>query len=211
MLRLKGFCSLRITPLILLLFFCGCASNIRTQEQPPAWKFAVVADTQGNRKSDAEKPYINEEILTIIAADIVGEKPAFVLVAGDLVTGWLNKGGADYAAQFAAWKEVMRPVYEAGIRIYPIRGNHEDGPERLALPPLPAKLEPPEGSQAAIKAAFRQAFDQDYIPQNGPAGEEGLTYGFSYKNARILGLDEYVRHQHKVNQAWLAAQVASIT
>ncbi len=154
------------------------------------------------------KPYINETILTMIARDLVSEKPDFVLVAGDLVNGWLHNSGADYPTQFAGWKKIMQPVYDAGIRIYPIRGNHEDGPERFALPPLPARLEPPAGTQKAIKDAFRQAFDQNYIPRNGPPGEERLTYSFVHKNAFIIGLDVFASHQHKVNQAWLDEQLS---
>lgn len=200
---------IRAAVLLLLLVFCGCASVPSTQEQFPPWKFAVVSDTQGPRKAETARPYLNEEILEKIARDIVQERPDFVLVAGDLVNGWINNGGADYRAQFAAWKEIMKPVYEAGIRVYPIRGNHEDGPERLVLPPLPARLEPPEGAQEALKEAFRQAFSQDYIPLNGPPGEEGLTYSFAHKNALIIGIDVFASHQHRVNQDWFDEQTAS--
>lgn len=206
---LKRFFVFRIMLFLLLFIFCGCASGSGPQDQIQPWKFAVVADTQGGRHIESGKPYINEAVLAIIAADIAEEQPEFVLVAGDLVSGWLHNGGADYETQFAAWKAVMHPVYEAGIRIYPVRGNHEDGPERFALDPLPARLEPPEGSQATLKAAFRKAFNQDYIPQNGPAGEEGLTYSFRYKNALIVGLDEYTLHQHKINQAWFEKQISA--
>jgi hypothetical protein len=202
---------LRAALLFLLLIFLGCSHGKVTQDQTAPWKFAVISDTQGYRKSEAQKPFINEKVLGLIAGDIVREKPDFVLVVGDLVTGWLHKGGTEYATQFAAWKEVMKPVYDAGIRVYPIRGNHEDGPERFALPPLDADLEPPEGSQELLREAFLAAFDQDFIPKNGPVGEEGFTYSFSYKNALIIGLDEYTLHQHKVNQTWFDEQLASKT
>jgi len=203
---------LRAALLFSLLILSACSHGQIAQEQTGLWKFAVISDTQGDRKIESDKPYINEKILTMIAADIVHEQPEFVLVAGDLVSGWLHNGGTDYPEQFSVWKEVMEPVYEAGIRVYPIRGNHEDGPERFALlSPLRADLEPSEGSQERLREAFRQAFDQEYIPQNGPAGEEGLTYSFSYKNALVIGLDEYTLHQHKVNQAWFDEQIASKT
>ncbi len=168
----------RVALLLLLLVWCGCTCRPRPQEPIPPWKFAVLADTQGSRRAESRKPYLNERVLTMIAADVVQERPDFVLVAGDLVSGWLHHGGADYPTQFAAWKEVMKPVYEAGIRVYPVRGNHEDGPERFALPPLPADLEPPADTPAVLREAFRQAFDQPYIPQNGPPGEEGAYLQF---------------------------------
>ncbi|MFY9397517.1 MAG: metallophosphoesterase [Desulfomonilia bacterium] len=202
---------IRAAVLILLLVFFGCAGVPVTQEQDKPWKFAVVSDTQGPRKAKTARPYLNEEILEKIANDIVKERPDFVIVAGDLVNGWINNGGADYRTQFEAWKEIMGPVYEAGIRVYPVRGNHEDGPERLVLPPLPARLEPPEGAQEALKYAFRQAFNQDYIPLNGPPGEEGLTYSFVHKNALVIGIDVFASHQHRVNQDWFDEQTASST
>jgi hypothetical protein len=205
---LKKYYSFRVALFLLLLVFCGCASGPKVLEQIPPWKFAVISDTQGNKDTDSQKPFINEKVLTIIADDIVREHPDVVLVSGDLVNGWLHNGGTDYAAQFAAWKEIMKPVYDAGIEVYPIRGNHEDGPERLALSPLPANLEPPAGSQAALKDAFQKAFNQSCIPLNGPEGEKGLTYSFSHKNALIIGLDEYSVSQHKINQAWFEAQIA---
>jgi len=205
---LKKCYSFRIALFFLLLVSCGCASGPKALEQILPWKFAVLSDTQGDRKDESQKPYINEKVLTMIANDIALEQPDFVLVAGDLVSGWLHNGGADYSTQFAAWKEVMKPVYGAGIKVYPVRGNHEDGPERFALSPLPANLEPPAGAQTALKEAFRQAFDQTYIPQNGPTGEEGFTYSFSHKNALIIGIDEFTVHQHKVNQAWFDARIA---
>ncbi len=206
--RLMKRSAERVVLFLLLLATCGCASWADPQEQSTPWKFAVLSDTQGSRKADSLKPYVNEKVLRMIARDIVREQPDLVLVTGDLVNGWINNGGADYQTQFASWKEVMKPVYEAGIRVYPVRGNHEDGPERFALPPLPARLEPPAGTRDALKNAFRQAFDQAYIPRNGPPGEEGLTYSFSHKNALIIGLDHFAVHQHKVNQAWLDARIA---
>lgn len=196
---------------LLLFVSCGFASGVSPQDQTRPWRFAVVADTQGSRYLETDIPYINKEVLTMIAADMVERELEFVLVAGDLVSGWLHNGGVDYETQFAVWKEVMRPVYDAGIEIYPIRGNHEDGPERFVLSPLPERLEPPEGFQAALRCAFLKAFDQEYIPQNGPDGEVGLTYSFSYRNALIIGMDEYVLHQHTVNQAWFEAQIAAMT
>jgi len=198
----------RVASLVLLLAFCGCAYGQMTQEQIAPWKFAVISDTQGDSKAETRKPYINEKVLTVIAGDIAKEHPDFVLVSGDLVSGWLHNGGVDYKTQYATWKEVMKPVYDAGIKVYPVRGNHDDGPERFALSPLPANLEPPEGAQAELKAAFRQAFNQPYIPQNGPSGEEGFTYSFGHKNALIIGLDEFFVSQHKVNQAWLDSRIA---
>lgn len=194
--------------LVSLLSSPGPVWGVPLQEHPASWKFAVISDTQDDNKEKSHKSCINDAVLQAIAADLVRERPDFVLVTGDLVNGWFRNGGADYATQYANWKKVMQPVYQAGIRVYPMRGNHDSGPERLALPPLPAHLEPPPEAPILLKKAFRNAFPESYIPQNGPAGEEGLTYSFTHKNAFIVGLDQFTGGQHQVNQNWLDRQLA---
>jgi hypothetical protein len=196
-----------LAPLI-LAFLLICGASWAFQEHPAPWSFAVISDTQGNNSIKNSKSCINKTVVQAIAGDIVRENPDFVLVAGDLVNGWFRNGGTDYATQYANWKEAMRPVYKAGIRVYPIRGNHDSGPERLALPPLPSHLEPPPGTPILLKKAFKDAFPETYIPKNGPVDEKGLTYSFVHKNVFVVGLDQYTGGQHKINQKWLDMQLA---
>jgi len=190
------------------IFFGGCAYRTAGAGDPVQWKFAFVSDTQGDNRERAGKSCINDTVLRTIAEDIARENPDFVLVGGDLVNGWFRNGGTDYALQFSNWKAAMEPVYRAGIRVFPVRGNHEDGPERLVLSPLPAHLEPSPDTPTLLRWAFKDAFSESYIPQNGPEGEEGLTYSFSHQNAFIVGLDEYSGHPHKVSQNWLDQELA---
>lgn len=175
------------------------------------WKFALISDTQGSRGfMQTDKKALNRAVVERIAADIVLEDPDLVLVAGDLVNGWTMHAVMPYDEQYAQWKEVMKPVYDAGISVYPIRGNHDDGPERLVLKPLPAKREPPADSQERIREAFLNAFDEySYIPQNGPEGEERLEYSFSHKNAFFVGMDFYNGGQHRINLDWVTEQLAA--
>lgn len=194
--------------LLTLPLLYGCIHEQRAQERSAPWRFVLISDTQGDNRESVGKSCINDRILQTIAEDIVKEDPDFVLVAGDLVNGWFRNGGTDYPSQFANWKSSMKPVYQAGIPVFPIRGNHESGPDRLVLPPLPAHLEPPPETPALLKQAFRNAFSETYIPQNGPEGEEGLTYSFIRKNALIIGLDQYGSHPHKVNRYWLDRELA---
>ena len=228
------------TYLSALVFFIAVLSLVGascTRTTVPAtssissWKFAVVSDTQGNKKASKGDSCINDAVVHAIAGDLVREKPDLVLVSGDLVNGWIKNGGTSYTRQYQNWKKAMAPVYDSGIRVYPIRGNHDSGPERLVLPPLPARLEPPPGALDALKAAFLSTFNEPYIPQNGPhdeqidgqidgqgdkqvegeADERGLTYSFSHKNAFFVGLDQYSSCQHQVNQAWLDRQLQGNT
>jgi hypothetical protein len=86
----------------------------------------------------------------------------------------------------------MQPVYDAGIGVYPIRGNHDIGS--------------PAGT-----TAWNTVFSGAYaVPQNGPAGEVGLTYSAAHKNVFVLALDEYTNSM-RVNQTWVDAQLAANT
>jgi predicted phosphodiesterase len=202
--------SLHVLALLILIFSLLAASCVPAEAflrgDQSAWKFAVISDTQGNNRDAVNKSCINDAVVRAIADDIAKEKPDLVLVAGDLVNGWFRNGGTDYDTQYTNWKKAMAPVYHAGISVYPVRGNHDSGPERLALPPLPAHLEPPPDTVIRLKEAFRKNFAE--IPKNGPDGEEGLTYSFAHKNAFFIGLDQYVGGQHKIHQGWFERQLA---
>lgn len=202
-----------VLTLMLLVLSLPGASGMGMDASPQgfqaSWKFAVISDTQGDNRDKAGKSCINDAVVQAIAADIVKEKPDFVLVVGDLVNGWFRNGGTAYSTQYANWKVAMMPVYLAGIRVYPIRGNHDAGPERTVLPPLPAHLEPPPGSLDLLREAFVKAFSEPYLPKNGPSGkEEAFTYGFTHKNAFIVALDQFGSHEHTIHQAWLDRQLS---
>lgn len=198
--------SIVLLPALFALLAVSCIrSGVLPGEDQKSWKFAVISDTQGDNKEADHKTCINDAVLGAIAKDIAKEKPDLVLAAGDLVNGWFRNGGTDYDTQYANWKKAMRPVYQAGIRVYLIRGNHDSGPERLALPPLPAHLEPPPDTVHRLKKTFKKHFADN--PQNGPTEEKGLTYSFVHKNAFFIGLDQYAGGQHKVHQEWLDGQL----
>ena len=196
--------------LILLILCNGCAHNQEISGYSAPWKFAVVADTQGGNRKQEIKSSINETVLKEIVHDITAERPDFVLIAGDLVSGWIQSGSKDFKAQYAAWKTAMKPVYNAGIRVFPVRGNHDVGPERVVLPPLPAHLEPLPGADALLEQAYREAIAEFYIPDNGPDGEKGLTFSFMHKNVFVVGLDVCGNPQHKVNLKWLDNEFAML-
>jgi hypothetical protein len=176
-----------------------------------SWKFAVLCDTRGDSNPlNLEKSGVNEVVVTSAAKDIVKEGAELVLVPGDLVNGF-KYIKTPYASQFATWRKAMAPVYDAGIKVYPVRGNHETGPylnnEQYPWPPV-EKNNPMVDSIPELKAAFLGAFNDPWIPANGPEGEKRLTYSFSNRNAFFVGVDEYV-NPIKVNQGWLDAELNS--
>jgi hypothetical protein len=184
------------------------------------WKFAVICDTRGDDKANIiNKSCINEPLIKEMASDIVAQGCDLILVPGDLVNGWWMNCSTPYATQFENWKRAMGPLYEAGIEVYPVRGNHENGLDyyrgidKNGRPYIAEAPWPPAGplsvlAEPALKEAFHSAFN--YTPENGPEGEIGLTYSFNHKNAFFVGLDEYV-NLHKVNQNWLDGQLANNT
>lgn len=151
------------------------------------WRFAVFCDTRGN--SDSATGINSNGTFEAFAQDIVAQGCELVLVGGDLCYGTIAGNIPSYSNQFANWRAAMGPVYNAGIEVYPVRGTHENlGSSQLD--------------------AFRAAFNDPYIPTNGPAGETGLSYSFSFRNALFIGLDEYVT-PHRVNQDWLDSQLTN--
>ena len=172
-------------------------------------KFAIFCDSRGD--DDPNNPYksgVNEAVVNAIAKAIVKEGAELVILPGDLVNGWFQIR-TPYARQFATWRKAMAPVYDAGIKVYPVRGNHEDGPfaapGRYPWPPDPAAT-PESWPLSELKMAYQAAFNDFWIPANGPSSEKGLTYSFVCKNAFFVGLDQYI-NPNKVNQSWLEEQL----
>ncbi|BDX38076.1 hypothetical protein CYCD_14310 [Tenuifilaceae bacterium CYCD] len=141
------------------------------------WRFAVVGDTHvGSSDTIAEMvPYL--------LADSVD----LVLLPGDIVEAGKACSGDQLLAQLTAWKELMQPLYDEGIGVYSIRGNHEaDAHDNLNV--------------------WNSFFSgSNALPQNGPSAEQNLTYSFINKNALFIMLDNYV-NIHTVNQEWLNLQ-----
>ncbi len=141
----------------------------------------------GDGRSGSHRPEdhngVNTVIMTELAQAIVAEKPKLLLFSGDLIAG--PKTDDEMESQLHTWLDVMKPVYDAGIQVYNIRGNHE-----MHVPD-------PE-------AVWRKVFVGKYaMPNNGPKGEEGMSFTVSYKNVLIVGLDEFMTKDIHINQAWL--------
>lgn len=189
----------------LLILLSGCSGVSQTQLK---WSYAVYCDTRGdNDKSNLAKSGVNEAVVSSVARDIVKEGAELVIFPGDMVNGNFYIS-TPYATQFASWRKAMAPVYEAGIKVYPIRGNHEDGPfvapYKYPWPPNYSAT-PATNADPKLKAAYLAAFSDPWIPTNGPEGEVGLTYSFVHKNALFVGLDQLIK-PFRVNQSWLDEQ-----
>jgi hypothetical protein len=180
-----------------LIFAYSCfAADTNT-----TWSFVIMGDTRD--KTTDTKTGISPD-LAVLAKAIAKEKPELVIHSGDLINGYYTTKESPvhdkFIEQFQNWKDAVKPIYDyrnnKGIPIYPIRGNHEDG-------------------KYVTNKKLKQAYIDEFaklMPQNGPEDEKGLTYVFSYKNARFFALDAYQDKKYKVirgyiNQQWLDKQL----
>jgi len=127
-----------------------------------------MGDTRGTSSSDP----LNESIMSEIANEIVRQQAEFVIVVGDLA----YSGSYTW---FSNWKTVMAPVYQAGIPVFPVLGNHD----------------------VNDITSYLSLFKND-LPTNGPAGETYRTFAYYHKNVLLIGMDNYVTPA-RVNQTWL--------
>ena len=170
-----AFLRTRITQFLAAVLLLGAAAPSPVQAQTP-WRFVVVGDT---RSTDAAT-VINAQIVGELANEIVRQNARFVILPGDLVySGSLSA--------FQLWKSTMGPVYQAGIPVLPVMGNHD----------------------AFDVAAWKQVFGPD-IPDTGPVNEIDRTFSFTHENVLVLGLDNYVA-SGRVNQEWVDSTLASNT
>jgi len=108
----------------------------------------------------------------------------------------------NFTGQFGNWEKAVSPIYNytsgTGIPLYVIRGNHEDGIDRI---------------NAALLDAYRTTVASG-MPANGPPGEEKLTYSLTHKGAKFILNDDYIEHNGKketVNQSWVDGQLTQDT
>jgi len=187
---MNGKNNLRVLVLPAMISSCfllgSCARfGAAPREDPPVMRFVATGDSRGDDNG------VNTAILGEIAQEIISQRAEFVLFLGDLVNGG-NCDQATLQSQLTTWRDTMQPVYNAGIAVYPIRGNHDLGY--------------PEG-----RTAWDNVFSGEYaLPSNGPTNETGLTYSVSRKDMLVLALDQYV-DLHRVNQPWIDSQMAANT
>ena len=168
----------------LLLAYAQCVSGA-------TWKFLVYGDSRAASGSG-----INTQILGELATQTLAENPVFVLFPGDLV-------GTGGQTVYNTWKSTMQPLYDAGIGVCPVAGNHEAS-----------------GGQSALNA-FKSTFITPYTttPFAGMTNlivdsttADGRSYAFNFNNALFLCMDNYSNAStsaHMVNQTFLDAQLAA--
>jgi len=169
-----------------------------------SWRFAVMGDSRGGMPTG-----VNEKILCELVRELLQRDIDFLVFPGDLVYG-AGVSCSQFEGQLREWTRVMRPLYDAGIRVYVCRGNHEIGDMWYALPD-----EVPDPNDNYGKRWLRVFGSDDHplykLPNNGPDGEKYMSYAVIHKNVLVVGLDQYAgmnyRPVHYINQVWLDSQL----
>jgi hypothetical protein len=152
-------------------------STSETREEGPHYRFMVTGDGRSDRSPrPGDEDGINKTALTELVPEMLRVRRRFVLFTGDLVYGYMSE--SSFPSQLRSWMRIMKPVYDAGIHVYPVRGNHDV-------------------YSTNADQVWRETFSGPHaLPQNGPDGAVE-------SNALILGLDQWGWHRHAVNLGWL--------
>lgn len=170
------------------------------------WRFIVTCDSRG-RDDGIEKRVLRE-----LVSEIRNSEVDFVLFPGDLVSGLSGGGPAQFEANLRVWLEETKPLYDDNIGVHICRGNHEIADAWGASGG--SNLDPNNNFTTRWLDVFGNDLDPEHmLGDNGPVGEEYMTYSVTHKNAFIVLLDQYagIEHRavHKVNQQWVDGQLAA--
>jgi len=148
-------------------------NNTAVTQPDSVTRFIAVGDSRGSTSG------INVTILSEMVQAVLAENVDFIVFPGDLIYG--SSDSATLQSELMQWQTVVQPLYDAGIGVYPCRGNHD----------------------AHNKNVWDIVFSGQYaLPGNGPNGEENVTFSVIKNNVMAIGVDEYVT-SHRVNQTWL--------
>jgi len=174
-----------------LLFSAGLFTRAGDSAPPPSLTahFCVTGDSRG----DGKKSRINGPVAQKLVAALKAEKPDFVVVNGDLVSGRSGR----LEEQLRAWRELfMAPLLEAGIPVYACRGNHDQsfGDDK------------PPRHETSLDVWNRVFSGRFAFPPNGPSKEKNVTYFVRRGPVLLLVMDNYAKSQsHRVNTSWMEA------
>jgi len=163
------------------------AALLAVTSQAFAFRFVVLADSPDN---ETNKTAFNQNALEYVRDRILNmnPQPDMIFFLGDLVTKAKGKvGDLDNQPFLPLWKEVMRPIAQAGIKIYVAIGNRELYPV-TGWPPIKAL-------EGEFQNYFGYDLDPDFtMPGNGPDNPYNykyLAYSVSHENAFFVVLDTF--------------------
>jgi hypothetical protein len=141
---------------------------------------------------------INKVITQEIVQAVLDEKAKMLLWTGDLTN--VSEGDpATFERQLVAWRNLVKPLYDRGVTVLPVRGNHEIvwyDPKDVSDPRKEKDI--PDARKIWDKV-FSGRFA---LPANGPKGERNVSFYDVRDSVLVVGVDQY-ENPHSVNQPWL--------
>jgi hypothetical protein len=175
-----------------------------------SWKFVIMADSRAESWDDNGNG-VAANTLEILVKDIENQSVDVVIFPGDMIGGEPNDSNS-LNKQLDSWKLVMKPLYDAGIPIYTVRGNHEYNPYGM-------------GSKNTIDPSYEPFLSHFPLPSGTTSPDGGFTYSFAHKNAKFIGFDQYINrssyfssalyglhsNQGQMMNSWVTAEITNST
>ena len=143
------------------------------------WKFAVLSDI-----NYAEGLDVAALALEFLASDIKNQGVDLVIFPGDMIAS--DDNIRDYKEPLDSWKAMMKPLYDEGIPIYVIRGDHE--------------------AESIMSVNSDLWLNEFPALKNLASPDGGFTYSFGHKNAKFVGFDQYINHHGWMMNSWVTTR-----
>ena len=200
--RIKAAARLLIFLAVLSVVLCRAADN-------PPLKIVVAGDARAEYPWRAQRSCdhdgMNDVVTRAISEAVLKEEASIFLWTGDIVN--VNDKNPDTLKKgLEKWRGIMAPLYSAGKKVWPVRGNHE-----IYRYPFQNNYDGEPIPNAS--GIWRKVFSGPYaLPPHSTSGEEDLSFYFVKAPVLIIGLDQYgggdgnsdpLKRKHLVNQKWL--------
>ncbi|MDR1484103.1 MAG: metallophosphoesterase [Planctomycetaceae bacterium] len=158
------------------------AANVYSSEHEEEWRFGIIPDTQWGHELKAPFHGTAIHIIDAINIEMIRQNVDFVIQVGDLVE-------TPSAVAFQTRADRNKSLLNAGIKFYPLRGNHDS-----FVYPMPDdryNFKPDFITQ--YKTAFPNLPGTKGNNGNSPnlPNADGMTYSFTHKNGKFILLDTF--------------------
>lgn len=188
-------------PIIIFIIIAVAATSSTAVADP--WKFAVMADSNIIDEDEDVSLGSTADILGMLVSDLKQQNIDLVIFPGDLAE---REDHDSLDEILTLWKSQMKPLYDAGIEVYTVRGNHDI----------------PSSENDLSSDPYISHFP---LARNATSPDGGFTYAFTHKNVKFIGFDEYVNqkasfddhlysihsNQGQMMNSWVVSQISDNT